>query len=214
VTRARGLWVAFLGPDGAGKSTVIERIERDLADCFSEVRRFHLRPHFGLRGPDGPPVLDPHGRRPRGRLGSLAKLGWWWADAVLGYAIAVRPVLRRHGLVLFDRTLDDVVVDPHRYRYRGSAALARAAARGAPRPHVVVVLDAPDAVLRDRKREVAPEETARQRRAYRALASRLPGAVLVDASRAIDEVVGEIRGIVLRAAGQEFAVEAAVQGAR
>lgn len=214
MSAARGLWVAFLGPDGAGKSTVVERVEVDLAGRFGAVRRFHLRPHFGLRGPDGPPVLDPHGQRPRGRLGSLAKLGFWWLDAAVGYVVAVRPVLRRRGLVLFDRYLDDVTVDPLRYRYRGPAGLARAFARMAPRPDVTVVLDAPEDVLRARKLEVTPEETARQRRAYLALAARLPHAVVVDASRSIADVVEEVRGIVLAAAGLASATEVAAQGAR
>lgn len=214
MTPARGLWVAFLGPDGAGKSTVIERVERNLAGRFGAVRRFHLRPHFGLRGPDGPPVLDPHGRRPRSWPGSVAKLGWWWTDAIVGYALAVRPLLRRRGLVLFDRTLDDLIVDPRRYRYRGPAALARAAARWSPRPDLVVVLDAPEDVLQGRKREVEAEETTRQRRAYLELAGRLRSAVVVDASRGIEEVADEVCDVVLRAAGGEPVARTAARGMR
>jgi len=197
---ARGVWIALLGPDGAGKSAVIERLESDLAGTFGSVRRFHLRPHFGRRDPDGPPVLDPHAREARGVLGSLAKLGLWWADCAAGYVLAVRPTLRRRGLVVFDRYVDDLQVDPRRYRFRGPMALARLVARWSPRPDVVVVLDAPEEVLRSRKLEVTVEETSRQRHGYRALAARLPEAVVVDASRKLDDVVGEIRAIVLHAA--------------
>ena len=196
----RGVWVVLLGPDGSGKSSVIEGLERDLAPRFRAVRRFHLRPHFGLRAPDGPPVIDPHGRPPRGLLASLAKLGVWWADCVVGYLIVVRPALRRRALVVFDRYVDDLVVDPRRYRYGAPLSLARLVARWTPRPHVFVVLDAPQAVLRERKREVEPEETTRQREAYRSLAGARGNAVLVDASRSLDQVVAEVERIVLGAA--------------
>jgi thymidylate kinase len=194
----RGVWAAFLGPDGSGKSTVIRRVEADLAPRFARVRRFHLRTHFGLRGPDGPPELDPHGRPKRAMLTSLLKLGLWWTDCTLGYFVAVRPALRRRGLVLFDRCIDDLLVDPRRYRYGAPMTLARLVARLAPRPHVMLVLDAPPAVLSERKREVDPQEMIRQREQYRALASTRRNAVLVDASRSIEDVVEEVEDILLR----------------
>jgi thymidylate kinase len=195
VTR-RGVWIALLGPDGAGKTAVLEGIVREAGAAFGEVRRFHLRPHFGRRSGEGPPVTDPHGRRRRGRWSSLAKLSLWWADCVVGYAIAVRPALRRRALVVFDRYVDDLLVDPRRYRYGGPMGLARAVVAWTPRPHLFVFLDAPDAVLRERKREVSATETARQRRDYLALAARLPRAFVVDASRRLDEVVGEVRSLM------------------
>lgn len=189
-----GVWLAILGPDGSGKSSVIEAVEREAGGSFAGVRRYHLRPHLG-RTLDPTPVTDPHGRTPRGRLGSLAKLVLWWADCAVGWLVGIRPALRRGDLVLFDRYVHDILVDPRRYRYGGSARLARRAVGLVPRPDAFVVLDAPVEVLRSRKREVAAGETDRQRSAYRRLADELPGARLVDASRPLEAVAGEVASL-------------------
>ncbi|MDX1661275.1 MAG: hypothetical protein R3326_05745 [Gemmatimonadota bacterium] len=183
----RGLCLAVLGPDGAGKSTVIDRVTRHLGPRFAGVRRFHLRPHFGRDTSRGP-VTDPHADRPRSAIASAMKLVLWWIDYRIGYARWVRPALRRGELVVFDRYFWDLLADPRRYRYAGSSDLVRSVGRGIPRPDVTVVLDAPVEVLRSRKREVPREEVASQREIYRALAEELDGAVRVDASPPADQV--------------------------
>lgn len=194
-TSRGGVWLAVLGPDGSGKSTLLDRIERDLSPRFGSVQRHHLRPHWGRRRP-GRPTTDPHGRPPRGRVASVAKLCLWWADYWLGYLLQIRPALRGSGLVLFDRYFDDLLVDPRRYRYGGPVRLARLVAQSIPRPHAILVLDAPVDVLRERKREVSPEEVERQRWAYHQLAERLASAHEVDAGRPFEEVVADAERIV------------------
>ena len=215
--RPPGLMVALLGVDGAGKSTVMSRIEGDLAPIFWSVKRYHRRPlasalrwrerylsqrqneageASGLAVPPAP--HEPHAMPSRGLAASLAKLGFWWVDyALFGYALDVRPRLVRHALVMFDRYYDDLLVDPRRYRYGGPMWLARVVGRLVPRPHLVVLLDAPPELLWARKREVAPEETARQRNAYLKLVKGLPNGHIVDASEPLDRVVANVEGILL-----------------
>jgi thymidylate kinase len=116
----------------------------------------------------------------------------WW----LGYWTCIAPQRARHGLVLFDRHLLDVLVDPRRYRYGGPDWLARLACRSVPRPDVVVVLDASPAVVRARKQEVTPAESERQRLAYRHLAADTRQARLVDASGPSEQVVDAVLAIL------------------
>jgi guanylate kinase len=52
----RGLWIAFFGPDGAGKSAVIEELSGKLETSFVGITRFHFRPRFRRQGVDWPPV--------------------------------------------------------------------------------------------------------------------------------------------------------------
>lgn len=198
--RRRGFWAAFLGADGCGKSSVVGRVARNLEPEWEGVRRFHLRPHFGLRDPAGPPVTEPHANEPRGVAGGIAKLALWWLDSTVGYLLTVWPALRRGSLVLFDRSVRDLLVDPYRYRFAHPLALARAVVRSIPEPNLFIVLDAPPEVLRERKREVPFAEVVRQREAYRELASRLPNAILIDTDRPLDEVVAEVESRILHAA--------------
>ncbi len=185
---ATGLWVAFLGPDGVGKSTVIAEAEKRLAPLFRKTKRGHFRPGLFGKPRHASVATDPHGRPPYGALFSLLKLGHLADDYLLGYPIRVRPHLVRSGLLLYDRCYHDILVDPRRYRYGGPLALARAAGGMLPRPDVFVFLDAPEDVLLSRKRELPREELRRQRKAYAALAERLKPSVVVDASRPLDEV--------------------------
>jgi thymidylate kinase len=188
-----GLWVAVLGPDGSGKSTVIENMQAALAMGFRRTARFHLRPQW-LRGTSAGEAVntDPHGQAPRGVLASVAKLIFFWADFAIGYWVRVRPLLVRSTLVIFDRYYSDLLIDPRRFRYSGPRWLARLVGALIPMPDLMLILDAPAEVLRARKQEVSAEETARQAEAYREFAGSKAArgrAVLVNAAAPVDEVV-------------------------
>jgi thymidylate kinase len=216
-----GLMVVFLGTDGAGKSTVTVRIEQDLAPVFSSTKRYH-RPvasplrwmdRFRVRSRSGgltsasvsvadmdaePAQPHPPGKPPHKLPASLLKLGLWWADfTVFGYLLSVYPRLVRSTLVLFDRYYDDLLVHPEGYRYGGSLWLARFVGRFVPRPHLVILLDAPPEVIQARKPELTFEETAHQREMYLRVMEGSSNGHVVDASKPLDEVVEQVEMIIL-----------------
>lgn len=196
VLRPTGLWVAFLGPDGSGKSAVIAGLLPLVSSYFRRVQFQHLRPSVGSRRPkDGPSstVEDPHGRPERSRLGSWAKLAYYLADAWLGFFFFIVPGRVRSTWVVYDRWLVDVLVDPKRYRLRLPGWVLRGFVRLLPQPDLVFVLDAPTEVLQARKQEVPPEETERQRHAYRSLADSLSCAHLISVDRPVEAAVADVR---------------------
>jgi thymidylate kinase len=198
IAHPTGLMVAFLGPDGAGKSTVMERVQQGLfPQTFRFAKSCHLRPHLAGAGPKPEGLGNPHAQPSRGTISSLAKLGLWWMDYTLGYWVAVFPPLLRSALVLFDRYYHDLLVDQRRYRYSGSLRLARLVGWLVPQPHLVILLDAPPQVLQARKRDVTYAETIRQRDAYLKLVHRMSNGYVVDASRPLDEVVTETEWVIL-----------------
>ena len=67
--------VVFLGADGSGKSSVIERITADLVPTFCHTQYMHLRPGIGIKRHAGPPVTDPHAQPVRGWTGSAFREG-------------------------------------------------------------------------------------------------------------------------------------------
>src|SRR5262245_49474187 len=206
VLQPTGLVVAVLGPDGCGKSTVIERMTADLAPAFRRTRRLHLRPRvLAGRKADSHTVTDPHGLPPRGRVVSLAKLAHFLVDYVAGYAFHILPAAWRSTLVVFDRYYHDLLVDPRRFRYGGAMALARWTAKRVPEPDLWVLLDAPAEVLQTRKREVPSAESERQRRAYLELACGFSNAAVVDASQPLERVVAEVNAAVARFLEQRLA---------
>jgi thymidylate kinase len=181
LTRRRGLRVAVLAPDGAGKSTLAKGVEKGF---YFPVRSISM----GLYQ-----VPRPRGRHHLPGLGLISQLARQWRGWLQG---AYHQ--RRGRLVLFDRYPYDALL-PTRFRYRRLARARRwLLAHACPAPELVVLLDAPGEVLYERKGEKTPELLERQRRAYRALLSRLPRAVIVDASREVEDVRPEVTAIVWR----------------
>lgn len=199
VLRPTGLSIAFLGPDGCGKSSVIKRVQQELRDVFRQIDYQHLRPRPQARAASGSPapVLDPHEKPPRGTLGSIAKLVHFWACYPVGGLLWTFPRRVSSTLVIFDRYYHDIQADPRRYRYGASLRWARLLERLVPQPDLMFVLDAPARIIQARKQEVPLSESARQREAYLDLARRVRGARVIDASRPLDDVVAEVITIIL-----------------
>jgi thymidylate kinase len=198
ILQPTGGWVALIGPDGCGKSFVIEAVTDEFAPGFQKIVRFHLRPKsLPARTNSDTPVTDPHGKPVRGGLYSMAKMLYLFADYWLGYLNSVRTATVRTRLVVFDRYFYDILVDPKRVLYGGPAWLPKILARLVPRPDLVLLLNASPEVLWSRKQEVPYEEVVRQQREYLTMVREMPDAVVIDAARSRPEVVRQVREAIL-----------------
>ena len=194
-----GLMVVFLGADGSGKSTVIDRVKQDLSPMFRQTQYIHLRPRLGLNvNENSVPVVDPHGKAPRSRLASVIKLFYFLFDYGVGYWWQIRPLLVRSTFVLFDRYYHDLLVDPKRYRFGANIWLAKLFGLLIPKPDLWILLDAPVEVLQARKQEVTFEETARQQKAYLKMCSGFSNSVVVNTSQSLDQVVKDVNTEILK----------------
>jgi len=192
-----GLFVTVLGPDGAGKTTLIRQLAQGLAGAFRHTAVFHTRPTLRVPEVDGVPVVDPHAKAPHPPWLSLLKVAYSVALHASGYLLGVRPRLAHSTLVLCDRYYDDLVVDPRRHRYGGPMGLARVARGLVPRPDLCFILDVPEEHLLARKREIPVEEARRQRGAYQRLAATRQGAVLLDGSLPARDVSRHATDVIL-----------------
>jgi thymidylate kinase len=192
-----GLHIVFLGPDGAGKTTIINHIEESLAGAFRGTLRHHLFPGLRHRVKGVQTLDDPHALPERSLFGSLAKICYWVAEFTLGYYLHIRPKLVRSTLVLSDRYYADIIADPTRYRYGGPQWVSRTVGKMLPKPDLVILLDAPAEILHQRKQEVALAEVRRQRTAYRELVESMSNGHIVDASQPIEQVAASVSEIAL-----------------
>jgi thymidylate kinase len=192
-----GLHVVVLGPDGAGKSTLISAMTCAMKPFFRGVDYIHSRPCVLDPKPPGGPVSEPHAQKPRSWTGCVAKAFYYLFDHWLGQLVRVRPALVRNRVVIFDRDFHDVIVDPTRYRMKGVGWLARALAWLLPRADIVFVLDAPPELIHARKPELTIPELARQSAVLRQLSETRRNWQLVDASQSPEAVARETIAAVL-----------------
>ncbi len=123
-----GFSIGFTGPDGSGKTTVIDLLIERLGDVFRKAHVYnHFRPALfgnlgevahsaGLKKEVDRNYSDPHRGGKTGVMSSLARLLYYSADYVLGYWLKVKTVTRITRLVIFDRYYTDIICDSRRSR--------------------------------------------------------------------------------------------------
>lgn len=164
-------FVLIAGPDGAGKSTVLDAIAARAAARGTTAFRAHYRPHvIAGRATAGGPVTDPHGKPPRSAVASLAKLFLVFADHLVGGNTRWRGQ-RQAGLLLLERGWFDMAVDPYRYRMpKALTGPIRLLGRVLPRPDLVMLLTGDPTALHARKTEIGVVEVTRQLQRWREVA--------------------------------------------
>ena len=174
--RRRGLSVALLGPDGAGKSTLAAAIQNSF---IFPVRIVYM----GLTG-----GFLPHVARLRvPGLVLLGRLLVFWSR----YFIAQYHTMCGR-LVVFDRYIYDAAV-PHPERLTWLRRASRwVDGHACPGPDLVFVLNAPGEVMYERKRSYSPEQLEDWRRHYLALPQRIPQLAIVDTTQPQDAVRTEV----------------------
>ena len=197
----KGLFVAILGPDGSGKSTVLHHLAQNIQGKFTQVSYFHWRPGLlpplnNLLKPGAPvqvgPCTEPHKFPPHGFFISFIRLVYYTLDFILGYWVKFFPRKVRSGLILVDRYYYDFLVDPRRFRLNVPRWIVKVLLRFVCKPDLVFYLDAPVEILLNRKQELSAKELNRQRTAFLKLLPELHNGYTVDASRSLEYVTYEV----------------------
>lgn len=187
-------WVALLGVDGSGKTTVLAGLAQSLATTpYTGLYVIHRRPRLAYRTANHPGPITHYAKPPHTPFHSILKLGAIGLDWLLGYWLQIRWRQAQDILVVADRhALLDLLADPLRYRYAGPDWLVRLWLSLLPRPDAVILLDAPVAVLQARKTELTAENAAALRSAYLHLIKEIRYHVVIDASQPLSQVVAEV----------------------
>ena len=123
-----GFSIGFTGPDGSGKTTVIDLLTDNLGEVFRKAHKYyHFRPALfgnlsevahsaGLKKDVDRNYSDPHRGGKTGTLSSLARLFYYSLDYIIGYWVKVKSATRITRVVIFDRYYTDIICDSRRSR--------------------------------------------------------------------------------------------------
>jgi thymidylate kinase len=182
----RGLGVALIGPDGAGKSTLAAGLAESLVIPTRIVYMGVWRTPrlFALMGAPG-------------RVGHAIVIQWLrWLQGAYHRS--------RGRFVVFDR-YTEVHLEPAPRTERIGRLLQRLRGMAAcPPPDLVLLLDAPGTTAFSRKHEQSPEEMERVRQRYLTVADRFPKVAIVDAEDPADKVRRRATDLVWTAYGRRL----------
>ena len=123
-----GFSIGFTGPDGAGKTTVIDMMISELGDVFSSAHAYyHFRPNLfgnisdvahqaGLKKEVDKNYDQPHRGGKTSMVSSLLRLAYYTTDYIIGYFLKVKTKTRITRMVVFDRYYTDIICDSRRSR--------------------------------------------------------------------------------------------------
>ncbi len=192
-----GYSIAFLGTDGAGKSTIIDKVSALLGETFHNAVYYrHLRPGLlpplsRFRGKEAistGPVIDPHASQPSGFSGSLLRWTYYLTDYTMGYYMKVLPKKATKACVfIFDRYYYDYYIDKRRSRINLPNWIIRIGQALMPEPDIIVCLGADPLTIHSRKPELPLPEIDRQITALKKFCTRHKRAVWIDTGKSIEE---------------------------
>jgi thymidylate kinase len=195
--RARGLTIAILGPDGAGKSTLAAGLQ-DSIPLPVRIR------YMGLTGG----LLEHVSRLRVPGVVLLARTAVIWGRWAVGQYHRARG-----RVVVYDRYVYDAAAPPA-YALGPLGRLSRwVSGRACPAPDVVLLLDVPGETMFRRKGEYSAEVLESWRQQFLTLRDRLPQLEVIDATRPVDEVRNDVVNRIWQRYAGRWATSAASPGA-
>lgn len=198
--RPKGTVICVLGPDGVGKSTVIDMLKEKATDAFirdeDKLEIIHFRPNIL---PNIKKLLsrnydeskeeftNPHRAKPAGKVSSCIRLAYYWLDYWLGKGMLRKKCINGQ-IIIFDRYSYDFIVDPRRTRISLNSKIIEFFMQKVPTPDKVFVLSAPAEVIYSRKKELEIDEIERQLLEYERLCKATNLFVKIEATKSPEEI--------------------------
>lgn len=124
---SRGVSIGFTGPDGVGKTTIIDSIIENLHQIYKIIPLYHFRPLLignlsdvahsaGIKKNVDKNYSEPHRGKKTNVLSSVLRLSYYTCDYIIGYYALVKSKLFKRWPVIFDRYYSDIICDSRRSR--------------------------------------------------------------------------------------------------
>lgn len=201
IIKPTGMSICFLGPDGSGKSTIINGLLKKTLP-YRKTAYFHLKPYKANNNKSSA-TINPHEYKPYTKLKSYTKLLFFIYQYNWGWIKNIWLLKLKSTLVIFDRYYDDLIVDHKRYRYGGSVKIAKLVRAFIPQPEHYFILIADAKIIYSRKQEVLFSELQSQIEKYKALTDNKQYH-LVDVNKLPEDIVTEVYTILMKKMNERY----------
>ena len=200
-----GFSVAFIAPDGAGKTTIINNINKTCTGSFYGINNYYFRPrvlknlgYYNIISPHEEMTQNnnPHEHKLNGKLKSLIRFFYYNLDFIIGMNLKIRLQKIRKQLIIFDRYYYDYYLDLKRYQYSFNKIWVKVFDYIIPKPDLILLLDADENIILSRKQELELNEVIEQRNAMKELSKRKRFCI-VDCNLSIEEVTNFVTRKIL-----------------
>lgn len=200
-----GMSIAFLSPDGGGKSTIIDNIRTTCWGSFHGIIIRYFRPrllanlgHYCFLKPKEESITNPfpHDCKQDNTIKSFLRFMFYNLDFLFG-SILINKLKVQKKLIIFDRYYFDYYVDMKRYRLKLSQCIPRIFSWMIPKPDITFILIGDAKILYKRKQELSIDELARQLQSFKEIKGRIKNSEFVDANASIDNVVNTVTKQIL-----------------
>ena len=156
--------ISFSGVDGAGKTTILKAVKKDLSDQGYKVVELRSRPSilpilssfkYGKKQAEyNATVSLPRTGKNKSKISSILRFLYYLSDYVFGQIFVYYRYTRRGYVILYDRFYFDYIIDPKRANLVLSSSFTRFFLRFVNTPDLNVFLYAPPDVILARKKEL------------------------------------------------------------
>jgi len=190
-----GLKIAFIGNDGCGKSTVVNRLILDSKKLYNgnNSHNYYWRPFVLPRISQASSVTSHDDSNftneveKHSCLKSYVKLAYYSLDYMLG-GIKDYLLKSRGGIIIYDRYFDDLLIYPERFGMTLNSKITTLIRVFIPQPDLVIYLSAPIEVLKNRRYEIFDSEMERQIIEYLKLCKNKKNVIEVNGNQSMDDV--------------------------
>ncbi len=210
--KSRGFFLAIIGPDGSGKTSVAETLSKSLESHFDQVPMyihgdFDILPRLkSLRKiwakikrremPPDPDYTKKHAGAaavPHSLVRSLGYVCYYYWGYLLGH-FTILLAKANNKIIIADRYFYDYFF--LRDSMRIPHWLLRLLIYFIPRPDLIVFLDADAEEIYARKNELTIEEIKRQQDIIRKICKWLPNYIAIDTHKGISQTVEQVKAAI------------------
>lgn len=210
-----GKFLAFCGLDGAGKTTILDELNKIFVDLLKSKKVFYgywrpfvipeIRELFGkknskadidVQAQKGVTVVEPE-KKNNNTIVSLVKLFYYWIDYMLA-PFKYGSIRNRGGMVLFDRHYLDMAVHPQRFEMGLPRWLFLLLYKFIPKADYTFFLYCTSEEILQRKQEFTKDEIQKQIELYNEVGKSIKRFVPIHTNTSIAEEIDEILSHISR----------------